>query len=419
MNQKAITLCTLIILSVAAFPQKQDNDSLKILFDKIANMERDIQKQNSLSFSGYIQGQYQWGESDASLKVGSSNERAGDSFNRIGIRRGHLKASYAGRGASAVFQIDITEKGIGIKDAYFKIADPWLKSSSLKAGIFDRPFGYEISYSSSKRESPERSAIFQTLFPEVRDLGAMVSLQLPKANALSILRLDAGIMAGNGIKADSDSKKDFIGRLGFQKQWDNISIGAGTSYYYGKVYQGTSRIFVMRDGGFTAFDNEENTGRFSTREYKGADCQLTINHHFGTTKLNAEYIVGLQPATAGSSKSPNSSSLPNYDIYRRNFSGGYLMLVQQIGRMPLMVVAKHDWYDPNTDIDGNRIGLNGTSKTDLKQHSTGMGIIFDMSSDIRLTAYYDFNRNEKTANISSFDKDVDDDVFTIRLQYKF
>ena len=74
-------------------------------------------KKGSFKISGYLQGQYQWGEQDAELKVGTDNENADRPFNRFGLRRGHLKFAYQHPVASAVIQIDAsTEKGLILKD---------------------------------------------------------------------------------------------------------------------------------------------------------------------------------------------------------------------------------------------------------------------------------------------------------------
>ena len=169
MKKKFIMALSCLCLLSNAFAQEQSGSDPAERINK-AEQESKMQSEaikrlQRLKISGYIQGQYQWGQESASLKVGSANEDMEESFNRIGIRRGRIKFAYEEGIASGVLQLDITEKGVGVKDAYFSIKDPWLKTGSLKIGVFDRPFGNEISYSSSRRESPERSAVFQTLFP--------------------------------------------------------------------------------------------------------------------------------------------------------------------------------------------------------------------------------------------------------------
>jgi len=82
-------------------------------------------------------------------------------FNRIGIRRGRMKFEYNdGIGTGAV-QIEVNDKGVSFRDLYIGIKDPWTKRSQLMAGVFNRPFGYEVCYSTSSLESPERATIIR------------------------------------------------------------------------------------------------------------------------------------------------------------------------------------------------------------------------------------------------------------------
>lgn len=376
-------------------------------------------QQGGFKLSGYIQTQFQWGEEDASLKVGAANENRQEPFNRFGIRRGRLKFTYSHPIASAVFQLDITEKGVGVKDAYLNISEPWLGIFSLRTGVFDRPFGFEISHSSSSRESPERSTIFQTLFPEERDLGAMLVIKGPLGSVWNIVELRGGLFAGNGIKQDNDSKKDFIGQLVLNKSYDKFSFGAGVSYYHGFVYQGTNTVYTIKGGGFEADTNDANAGMYAKRQYFGFDARFSIKSVLGTTTLRGEYIFGTQPGTDKSSKSPNSSSLPAGDTYIRPFGGGYTVLAHDIASTPLSVLVKYDWYDPNTKVAGNEIGTNHTGAADVKRSALGFGAAWHIMRNLKLTAYYDLVRNETSANIEGMRGDLKDNMFTLRLQYKF
>ncbi|HLW39015.1 MAG TPA: hypothetical protein VKX31_01395, partial [Brumimicrobium sp.] len=169
---------TVLFMSVTGLAQEQTDPSQTKKEQKKQTEDEDQgieTKLKGLSVSVYIQPQFQWGEEDASLKVGSSNNDLNKSFNRFGIRRGRLKFEYKKGIVSGVFQLNITDKGISLKDVYVDLKDPWVGSNSLKLGVSNRTFGYEVQYSSSERESPERSTIFQTLFPEERDLGAVLT----------------------------------------------------------------------------------------------------------------------------------------------------------------------------------------------------------------------------------------------------
>ena len=406
--KQALLSLIFLLLSAAAFSQEG-----KTQIDKEVNSVS-----NKLKISGYVQTQYQYGEKNASLKLGGNNENKEEAFNRIGIRRGRLKFVYDEGIASGVFQIDLTEKGLFLKDAYLNVKDPWLKSNALRVGVFDRPFGSEISYSSSRRESPERSTIFQTLFPNERDMGAMLHLQADKKSVWNFLTLQAGLFSGNAINKDVDNRKDFIGHLWGRKKWKLIEFGAGVSYYNGAVYQATGNVCSMKGKSFVVDDRARNKGDFAKREYFGTDLQFAINTSLGATSLRAEYLFGQQPGTAESSKSPDSPSLPSGDTYLRDFSGAYAMLVQDIGTLPFAAVLKYDIYDPNTKLRGNEVGEENTTITDLMQHTLGFGVLWHIIPTLRLTAYYDVNRYEKTASLPDAN-DLKRDVFTLRLQYKF
>lgn len=415
-----ILFCVLFSFFTAWAQEEQKNLSLDELQAKMEKLEKEVSLLKKLTVSGYIQGQYQYGEEDASLKVGSSNEKPGESFSRIGIRRGRLKLVYEEGIASGTFQIDLTEKGIGLKDVYLNIKDPWFRTNALRGGIFNRPFGYEISYSSTRRESPERSTIFQTLFPEERDLGLMLILQPAESSPLHFLKLEAGLFAGNGIKEETDSKKDFIGHLSATKSFNNgLSFGLGFSHYNGFVYQGTENVYKMEGDGFVLSTHTSNRGEFARREYYGFDAQISLAGLLGKTHLRGEYVLGQQPGTATGTRSPNSSSLPTADTYIRNFRGGYLFFVQDIGKSPFAAVVKYDWYDPNTKVSGDHVGLNETTETDLALSTWGVGTLWYINKALHLQAYYEFNNNEKTSAIEGRNENIKDDVFTLRLQYKF
>jgi phosphate-selective porin len=419
--KKLITLLCGMAVALSGWAQEPELTETEKLEQRVEALETTTTAQSKLKVSGYVQTQFQWGQEAASLKVGAANSNPKESFSRLGIRRGRIKFTYdASPLLSGVFQLDVTEKGVGFKDAYLNLKAPWLNTLQLRAGIFDRPFGNEISYSSSKRESPERSLVFQTLFPDERDLGAMLVLQAPKTSPWNIVKLEAGLFAGNGIKAETDNRRDFIGHLSVDKKWQDIQLAGGVSYYRGGVYQGSSKVYTMQGSAFMESDNEGNQERFARREYFGVDFQFSAFTGAGMTQLRAEYLWGRQPGTAGSSKSPNSATLPTGDTYIRPFSGWYAILVQDFGTLPLSAVLKYDVYDPNTRLKGNQVGANGgTSKTDLAYNTFGAGALWRVSEAVRLQAFYEIVRNETSQNIDGFEGDRRDNLFTLRLQYKF
>lgn len=420
--KKTTLLLGCLLAGSMSFAQEQETEltTVEKLEQQTQSLESAVKSLQKLKISGYVQAQYQDGQKDASLNVGTANSDKAHSFNRVGIRRGRIKFTYEEGIASGVFQLDITEKGVGFKDAYLNVKDPWFKTNALRAGIFDRPFGFEISYSSSRRESPERSRVFTTLFPEERDLGAMLILQAPKTSPWNILKLEAGLFAGNGIKQETDNRKDFIGHLSVNKTLGSENrFGAGVSYYHGSVYQGTDKVYKMDGHGFVLNDNPSNKGAFAKREYYGFDAQFNTTALWGMTQLRGEYLFGTQPGSLNGSKSPNSSSLPTSDTYLRKFSGGYVMLVQDLGSLPLSAVVKFDWYDPNTKVSKDEIGLNHTGSGDIAYDTWGFGLLWRINKSLRLQTYYDLIKNETSSHLASYETNRKDNVLTVRLQYKF
>ena len=91
------------------------------------------------------------------------------------------------------------------------------------------------------------------------------------------------------------------------------------------------------------------------------------------------------------------------------------------------LVVKYDWYDANTEMAGDEIGMaiSGTgnykksNKTDLKYSTLGIGYNFLMNENVKFVFYYDMVTNETSTNLSGYSKDLKDNVFTLRLQYKF
>ncbi|MEW6654296.1 MAG: hypothetical protein AB1394_12640 [Bacteroidota bacterium] len=375
-----------------------------------------------IKFSGYIQTQMQSAETGGAATFAGGNFSAGI-HNRIMIRRGRLKLTYDNDLTNMVLQIDATERGLGLKDAFLLLKEPWLKSFALKGGVFDRPFGFEIGHSSSSRETPERSRMFQTLFPGERDLGLSVeySPYLPFENFLGYFNFKAGLFAGNGVSVEVDNKKDFIGRLGFSLPFyeENLAIDGGISVYSGGVKLAAGKSIFTVDNPTSAAANLKSA--YAERNYLGFDLQLYYAFPLlGNFSLRGEYISGKQPGGSLSS-STSPISLQTGDLYLRNFAGYYLNYIQNLGDKNQLVL-KYDVYDPNTDVEGDQIGAFAASKLgsgDIKYSTLGIGFIHYLDDNIKFVLYYDNVSNETTSKISGFNADLKDNVLTFRIQYKF
>lgn len=439
----------LLINTVNAFTAKSQESVVDTIPAKIEQLSTDILDLKKLKISGYIQGQAQFADTVGQASIAGGN--FGSNINkRMMIRRGRVKFAYSTPLSQSVLQLDITEKAISLKDAYIKINDMWTNYFTLTFGQFNRPFGYEIEYSSSLRESPERSRIIQTIFPGERDLGSMITIQAPKTSRYNFLKLDAGLFGGNGPNVqDFDNRYDFISHLTLNKTFldENLKIGVGTSYYTG-FFKNTGKEYKM--GSDKDFIINTSAKDYAKRSYLGFDFQASLYSVAGITTLRGEYIYGTQPASSSSSSTPtafltstkNDTLLTNRnvpyvlstpltsggDTYVRDFYGYYIYLCQDIFKTKHSVVIKYDVYDPNTKVKGTEIGKKiagkATNNADIQYSTLGLGWIYHYDSNIKFTLYYDMITNEKTSyydakNKIDYRKDIKDNVVTLRVQYKF
>lgn len=409
----------LLWLSAATMAGQQA--SVDSLDSRVKGLEKQMAFLKNLKITGYIQAQWQVA-SAAGIKSFAGGDFPESAGNRFSIRRGRIKFSFSDPRFQLVYQPEITERGIALRDAYGVVTEPWLGQFSLTAGVFNRPFSFENIYSSSLRETPERARFSQTLLPNERETGAMLSWKWKG------LRVDGGFFNGNSIAQDNDSRKDFIGRTAWAKTGGKVQYGMGVSYYRGTIRQGTNAVFVFE------FHNNEHLygmfmkdtlhspsiGQYSRREYFGLDAQYSFRAGIGKTTLRAELIAGTQPGTQQSSESPRTrDGLPG-NIYIRHVSGGAVCLVQTIGNSPFQAVVKYDWFDPNTSVSGSDIGQSGSNlgAADIRYDTWGAGVNL-IWQNLTLMAYYDLVRNEKTPNLGALTQDLKDNVLTLRAQIKF
>jgi len=94
----------------------------------------------------------------------------------------------------------------------------------------------------------------------------MFTIQAPKGHVLNPLKLETGLFAGNGIKQETDNRKDWISHLSYKKTYDNVQWGLGTSLYLGGAYQGNAKVYELAGKDFVAVNNAK-IGDYSTRCY--------------------------------------------------------------------------------------------------------------------------------------------------------
>lgn len=389
-----------------------------------------LKRYENLRISGYMQTQFQLAQEKGINSFAGGNFQP-ESNSRFMMRRGRIRFDYLVTTQENLpklffaFQFDGTERGVNIRDFWGKYYETKYNLFSVMTGVFARPFGFEINWSSMVREAPERGRMSQILMQTERDLGIMTSFEPQrKTHKLRWLKVDAGFFNGQGLpgKNDFDGRKDFISRVSARtlKLNKNMILSGSLSYYNGGTEQFSK--YVWRDGGKAGMivdSSLSNIGKFSKRQYYGADAQLKIKNALGQTELRAEYWTGTQPGTQFSTVSIPSQVEASQPRYIREFDGAFFNLIQTIGRSKHQLVAKYDWYDPNKKIKGEEIvESKNYTQADVRYTTFGFGWVYLYNDHFKLTAWYDMVKNENTL-LPGYIEDVRDNVFTLRVQYRF
>lgn len=391
-----------------------------------------LKKYEYIGISGYIQPQFQWIQTK-----GAKNFNGGDfqpnASNRFMMRRGRIRVDYArftkdnNPKLYFIFQFDGTERGIFIRDFWGRIYDTKFNTFYLTTGMFARPFGFEVGYGSPDRESPERGRMSQILMKVERDFGFMGTFEPRlKTNFLKYIKLDVGLFNGQGVNsvADFDNHKDLISRLSVKhfNLAPKLIVSGSVSGFWGGMEQFTNQIYTMNNATrrFSVDSSASNVGKIAPRKYFGADIQIRIPNRVGETEFRAEYIRGTQTALHNTTETPAIIPMENgklAPLYIRTFDGAYFYYLQHLGSKKHQLVLKYDWYDPNKKVKGNEIGQ-GFTAADIRFNTFGMGYLTYLNENIRLMFWYEMPQNEKTA-LADYNKDIRDNNFTCRVQYRF
>ena len=396
------------------------------------------QKHDRLRFGGYMQPQFQVAE-EKGAKTYSGGDFSPNASSRFMLRRGRIRVDYSHYSeegkplALFAFQFDGTERGVAIRDFWGRFYENKLELFSLTAGMFARPMGFEVNLSSSDREAPERGRMSQILMKTERDLGMMLTLEpRKKDHLLKLLKVDLGVFNGQGLAGpkEYDDHKDVIGRISMKpKKLKKLgwTVSAGVSGYLGGIVSQSTDIYkTLGEGPDARMVRDSlpaNVGYVAPRKYIGADAQLKIPNKKGFTEFRAEYIRGLQTGTAQTSETPGTYPVDdNADIlplYTRTFDGAYFYYIQHLGREDLQLVVKYDWYDPNKRVRDREITpLNGFSPADVRYNTFGGGLVYYVNVHVKAVVFYDLVTNERSG-LAGYIEDKKDNIFTLRLQFRF
>jgi len=438
MRQRVLFIAFLLICASPAMAQRFLTDMMDTTTPIGKGIYPIYGEHDRLRFGGYMQPQFQYAESKGA-KSFSGGDFSPNSNNRFMLRRGRIRIDYLHNNeqgkplAYFAFQFDGNEKGVNIRDFWGRFFENRWEVFAVTTGMFARPMGFEVNYSSSDRETPERGRMSQTLMKTERDLGAMLTFDARKKDhPLRWMKLDIGVFNGQGLAgpAEYDSHKDIIGRLSLKPRKlskSGIKLSASVSGYYGGITSQSAWIYTAEHNSgvykMVGDSSVANIGKITPRQYVGADMQLKIPNRKGFTEFRAEYIRGLQTATANTSETPGSypvsSASAPLPLYTRSFDGAYFYFLQHLGTDKHLAVVKFDWYDPNKALSGKDVtAANGFTAADVRFNTLGVGYMGFLNTHVKLFVYYDWVMNEQTA-IPGYTGDALDNLLTCRVQYRF
>jgi hypothetical protein len=226
-------------------------------------------KLSKVKVSGYVQSRYQTIDYTKDTTTEKSN------YDTFLVRRARMKITATPTiRSTAVLQLDMGKNTTSVKDAYFNYAfgDGCAIAPSFQVGQQNWWFGYEVPYSSSKRETPERALFVRRFFPGERDTGAILT---SPADARILWTIGAyngtGIDNGSTSAVDNNDAKDILANVKFHL--GDMDLGLSGYHGYG--------IWYKNAAGAVLYD--------PTKKIRyGADLQYYLNN----LTLKGEYIRG-------------------------------------------------------------------------------------------------------------------------------
>lgn len=382
---------------------QETKDRLDGVSENMAALNSDVAILKWVKISGYIQARYEYNDSSQNGVAGGYDVSKNLNANNFYIRRGRIKFTVQpGSSSKYVIYFDASKNTVSLKEAYVELYKGIGKHNlTLTFGQFNWPFGYEIEYSSSKRDFPERSLAENNLFKGERDRGVNLTWALPK-----YLQFNAGLFQGYGIEDknftwfDPTKAKDVIGRA-------KVKLGMvdfGLSGYWGKTYfPGSAAV----SGVTTWYDANGNSvvdsGEIKTTAPKAA--VLAVEKDKIRYGADAQAYLDFLPLGGTGFRGEYYQAKDNDKDER-----GWYFWVSQNLYTKFGAAARYDYWDPNTDANAKNDAFGTLS----------LALHYFWDSYVRVTAAYDIPRQLKDNSLfSKYSGDRKDNRFTLQFQFMF
>jgi hypothetical protein len=383
---------------------------------------------DSFVLIGYVQAQYEGHQDSVDQLDPNGNPLNKD---RFVIRRARIRLDGDWKYASTIleFQGNTTNgPNAGIQKAeaalqyYVKREDPNAPFARAALGLFDVPFGYELSEAPRFRPFMERTAGSRSIFPGEPDVGVRLN------GGFAFFRWTAAVVNGEPLGEtsgfqlqDPNAGKDVAFRFGVDtKPRKKVHVTGGISAMRGKGFHaGTAATKAMiqwhdinEDGVIQVNELTPIPGNSATpsanfdRWLVGADAQVEGETFLGRTKVYGEVYLG---SNYDRGLLPSDPVLSGIDS--RQF-GYYVAALQDIG--PFGIVGlRYDYYDPNSDVFDSRGGKLLPYSQIVKTWSPLVGAVVPHG---KLYVQYDIIGNDFGRNSLGVPAKIQDNTITVRMQ---
>jgi hypothetical protein len=382
------------------------------------------------SVGGYIQAQYQHSQlSDDQL------DTSGTPLNqdRFVVRRARLRVDHGWEHASTTIEVDGNNNNglaFGLRRAeasvLLRASDPAAPPLvALTAGLFDIPFGYELSEWNRARVFMERTTASRAFFPGEPDFGARI------AGAVGFLRYSVALLDGTPVPDseptaagfDPTSEKDLAIRVGVDtKANDSLRVSGGASVLRGTGFHAgsitTKDSVQWRDlngngtvdaGELTAVPGHAATPSQTFDHWAiGADLQVRLHTPLGWGVAYGEVYVASNFDRGLFVADPVATGYDTREL------GWYAALLQEI--TPYGVVGlRVDSYNPNLDSSAPLGGALLPTDQTVTTWSPLIGLVLP-ADHTRLVFEYDRVIDHLGLSPTGVPVDLRNDQWALRLQ---
>ena len=380
-----------------------------------------------ISTSAYVQSQYE-NHQDSQDQLNQNGQTLNK--NRFSVRRARATLTGEWDYAASVLEIDAnTTSGpqVDLRKAEASLqyrpdrTKPPLVMATL--GLFDIPFGYEVTEASRTRYFMETTTASSALFPGQADLGVRL------AGALGFFRWT--IAAQNGeplgeassfVLQDPNDAKDVVFRFGFDTQAlrdlhlaGDVSALRGRGFNPGTNPAGSSiQWHDLNEDGLvqpSEIGGVPSQGGAPSQSFDrwaiGVDVRMHYRWWLGDAKIYGEFVLAQNLDRSLYVADPITTGADQREL------GFYVAGVQEVTRWGF-VGLRYDYYDPNSNAFDKRSGSLVPFSESVKTLSPLLGL--SIPGRARLSFQYDVISNAYARTTTGVPTSLKDNVWTVRLQ---